>query len=126
MPIQTSPITALRPDGANHGRADIDLLGLSCGEIAVALQIAGLPARWRRMPTSGLIDLAMAGIATIGLDEVLRIHAESRRVRNAQATTGTDTSRERAQLERIWPSAREQAGRYRCGVDDLSSAQAPA
>jgi hypothetical protein len=110
MPTVNDPTTARRSVGVDSGQAEIDVLTLGCGQIAVALHIAGLPARWRQLPTHALIDLALTGIAKIGLDEVLRISAESHRIvaalyRSAK-TPEADVSAARNQLQRIWPSDR--------------------
>jgi hypothetical protein len=62
----------------------------------------------RQLPTRALIDLALQGIAKIGLDEVLRIYTESRRalalLSISEKTSGPERPRARNQLQHIWPS----------------------
>jgi hypothetical protein len=109
MPTHPNPSNDPVPtDGAVV--SDLDLLTLSYGEIAIALHVAGLPARWRQMSTRDLIDLALHGVAKIGLDEVLRIYAQSHRVLVLLSAPGkapaAEVSQARNQLRQIWPSRR--------------------
>lgn len=72
------------------------------GERAVAIHAAGIPANWRILPVDQITDLALTGIARLGLPTIRRIDGRSRELNLSPQLSPSDE----AELRRIWTSER--------------------
>jgi hypothetical protein len=114
--VDTVPTTELASRSGGESVAapyPATLEELNNGELAVAIHTAGFPARWRGLSVTQIADLALTGIARLGLPEIHRISRESRTLalamcekRRHDATA--DISVELQELRRIWSSPRRE------------------
>jgi hypothetical protein len=90
--------------------AEMAMLTLNVNAIAVALQVGGLPRDWRSSTHQALIDLAIAGIRKVGIEEVVRLKSETAQLEDALMRPGrrpeVEVERARRRFRQIWSSHR--------------------
>jgi hypothetical protein len=96
-----SVLTTNTPAPTTCDRPSVDLDDLTNGELAVAIHAAGIPANWRTLSVDQVKDMALAGIARLGLDGIRRLDREARAL-NLQPRTPANVQARR----RIWGSGR--------------------
>lgn len=75
--------------------------GMSNGERAVAIHAAGIPTKWRTLSVDQITNMALTGLARLGLPEIRAIDCYSRELALRSESAAT-----RAELRRIWTSHR--------------------